>query len=157
MDDGKGIIVVKLDKCPITYRRKIYARISRVNETTCQFSENFAVFISYEVAIPVDRSHASHVAVGSLRLRSFVLKPQIKSESSRFHIKLSGHIRLDCWLTESVVCRSQRQDHTPRSGRRGATGYAPFPFLGLRLIARSFNTSSTTLSLFIVRSTHFPS
>ena len=99
MDDGKGIIVVKLDKRPITYRRKVYARISRVNETTCQFSKNFVVFISYEVAIPVDRSHASHVAVGSLRLRSFVLKPLIKSESSKFHIKLSGHLRLNRWLT----------------------------------------------------------
>ncbi len=68
MDDGKGIIVVVLDKRPITYRRKIYARLSGVNETARQFSENFAVFISYEIAVPVDRSHAGHVAVRSLRI-----------------------------------------------------------------------------------------
>ncbi len=67
MDDGKGIIVVELDKCPITYRRKINARLSGVNETACQFSEYLAVFISYKVAVPVDSGHASHGAVGSQR------------------------------------------------------------------------------------------
>ena len=68
MNDGKGIIVVVLDKRPITYGRKVNARLSRVSETARQFSENFAVFISYEIAVPVDRSHAGHVAVRSLRL-----------------------------------------------------------------------------------------
>jgi len=88
MDDGKGVIVVELDKCPITYRRKVYARLSGVNETACRFSENFAGFISYEVAVPVDSGHARHGAVWSQRLRSFVFKPLIKSESYKFHNKL---------------------------------------------------------------------
>jgi hypothetical protein len=88
MDDGKGTIVVKLDKRPITYRRKIYARLNRVNKTSCQFSKNFAVVISYEVAVLMDRSHASHGAVWSQRLRPFVFKPLIKSERYKFHIKL---------------------------------------------------------------------
>jgi len=97
MNDSKRISVVVLDKRPITYRRKVYARISSVNETTCQFSENFAVFISYEITVPVDRSHASHVAVGSPRLRSFVFKPLIKSESYKFHIRFNARVRRRLW------------------------------------------------------------
>ena|SRR3990172_2355027 len=103
MNDGKRISVVVLDKRPIAYRRKVYARFSGVNETARRFSENFAVFISYEAAVPVDRGHASHVTVRSPRLRSFVLKPLIKSESSQFHSKLSGLVRLDCRLATAWV------------------------------------------------------
>src|SRR4030065_4344 len=104
MNDGKRISVVVLDKRPIAYRRKVYARFSGVNETARRFSENFAVFISYEAAVLVDRGHASHVAVRSPRLRSFVLKPLIKSEISKFHAKLSGLIRLDSWLAAVWIC-----------------------------------------------------
>ena len=93
MDDGKGIIVVKLDKRPITYRRKIYARLSGVSETTSQFGKNFIVFISYEVAVLMNRSHAGHGAVWSQRLRSFVFKPLIKSERYKFHITLTARLR----------------------------------------------------------------
>ena len=85
MDDGKGVIVVELDKRPITYRRKIYARLSGVHETARQFSEHLAVFIPYEVAVPVDSGHASHGAFWSQRFRSFVFKPLIKSEGFKFH------------------------------------------------------------------------
>lgn len=90
MNDGKRIGVVVLNERPVSDRRKVDARLRRVNETAGQFSENFAVFISYKVAVPVNGGHASHAAVGSLRLHFFILKPLTKSESSQFHIKLSG-------------------------------------------------------------------
>ena len=34
MNDSKGIIVVVPDKRPIAYRRKVYTRLSGVNEIT---------------------------------------------------------------------------------------------------------------------------
>jgi hypothetical protein len=80
------ISVVVLDKRPITHGRKIDARLSRVQETARQFCENFSVFVSYEVTVPVDSGHASHAAVRSQRFRSFVLKPLTKSKSFKFHI-----------------------------------------------------------------------
>ncbi len=126
MDDGKGIIVVKLEKCPITYRRKIYARLSRVNETARRFRENLAFFISYEVAVPADRGHASHGAVWSQRLRSFVFKPLIKSEHYKFHIKLMRQLshppQGDCSRaprSRGVLCRGL-QGHGSATAKSGS-------------------------------------
>ena len=81
MNDGKGIRIVVLDKRPVTYRRKVCARISGKSKTARQFCENLAVFVSYEIAVPLDRGHASHGAVRSQRFRPFLLKPLIKPES----------------------------------------------------------------------------
>ncbi len=45
----------------------------------------------------MDRSHASHGAVWSQRLRSFIFKPLIKSESFKFHIKLTARLTRRPW------------------------------------------------------------
>ena len=96
MNDGERVIVMVLDKRPIAYGRKIHTRLGGVREIACKLGKNFALFISYETTVPVDRGHTSHTAVGSLRLCSFILKPFIESEGFKFH----GQLNVLCAWTD---------------------------------------------------------
>jgi hypothetical protein len=87
VNDGKRIVIVVLDQRPIANRGKVTARLNGVAETSRQLSENFAGVISYQVAVPVGRGHTCHRAVRPQRLRPFVVKPLVKSESCEFHSK----------------------------------------------------------------------
>ncbi len=100
MNDGKRIIVVIVNEDPVADRRKIHARLNRVSETACELGENFPVFISYEIAVSLDCGYASRITVRSLRLRFFVLKPLIKSESSQFHIR---YTYVSAWAVAEIL------------------------------------------------------